>query len=140
MKLRKATFNDWKDLLDWRNDPIAKKNSFNRSLISEKTHKEWLTRSLELNTRSIFILEDENSSPVGMIRSDNIQDNIFLLSWNISPRHRGKGYGSLILHSFLQNRNGIFVAEIKPTNIASIKIAEKNGFIKENDHQYKKHQ
>ena len=28
MHLRKAEFDDWKKLLDWRNDPVSRNNSF----------------------------------------------------------------------------------------------------------------
>jgi RimJ/RimL family protein N-acetyltransferase len=40
----------------------------------------------------------------------------------------GKGYGTKILELFLQDKTGDFIAEIKPENIASIKMVQKNGF------------
>ena len=41
---------------------------------------------------------------------------------------------------FLQNKNGEFIAEIKPENIPSIKMAENNGFKYLNKTQYVKQQ
>ena len=33
MHLRKAEFDDWKKLLDWRNDPVSRNNSFDQNEI-----------------------------------------------------------------------------------------------------------
>lgn len=136
MKLRKATFNDWEILLDWRNDPLTRKNSFTQEIIKEENHKKWLRKNLIDETSNLFILETETNESVGTIRVDETGINSYLLSWNVSPNHRKKGYGSLILSLFLQNRVGTFTAEIKPENLASIKMVEKNGFKKINEQTY----
>ena len=136
MKLRKAVFNDWEVLLDWRNDPLTRKNSFTQEIIKEENHKKWFRKNLIDETSNIFILETETNEPVGTIRSDKTDNNSYLLSWNISPHHRKKGYGSLILSLFFPNKIGIFTAEIKPENLASIKMVEKNGFKKVNEQTY----
>lgn len=138
MILRKTINKDWKILLDWRNDPITRENSFTQDYIDEEEHKKWFYNSLKSNTREIYILEDLNTNPIGTIRSDKIKNNIFILSWSISPKYRGKGYGSKILNLFLKENNGIFIAEIKPDNIPSIKMVEKNGFKQINQTTYKK--
>jgi RimJ/RimL family protein N-acetyltransferase len=139
MQLRKATFNDWKILLDWRNDPTTRKNSFETGEVSEQTHKLWFNDSLLNPNRSIYILEN-NSIPVGSIRSDIHWNNQSVLSWSIAPDQRGKGYGTKILEIYLQDKKGEFIAEIKPENIASIKMVEKNGFTKLTDIKYLKKQ
>jgi len=139
MQLRKATLDDWKILLDWRNDPITRENSFEQGKISEQTHKLWFNDSLLNPNRDIYILED-NNIPVGSIRSDITWDNQYILSWSVAPDQRGKGYGTKILEIYLQNKKGEFVAEIKPENIMSIKMVEKNGFIKLTDIKYIKKQ
>jgi len=128
MKLRKAIFNDWKILLDWRNDPLTRKNSFTQEIIKEENHKKWFKKNLTDKTSNVFILENKIGVPVGTIRADEGDDNHYLLSWNISPNYRKKGYGSLILNLFLQNKIDIFTAEIKPENIYSVKMVLKNGF------------
>jgi RimJ/RimL family protein N-acetyltransferase len=139
MRLRKATFNDWKILLDWRNDPITRENSFKTEEVSEQIHKLWFNDSLLNPNRSIYILED-NFTSVGSIRSDLHWNNQSVLSWSIAPDQRGKGYGTKILEIYLQNKKGKFIAEIKPRNIASIKMVEKNGFTKLTDIKYVKQQ
>ena len=139
MKLRKATFDDWELLLNWRNDPSTRKNSFTEDKVTATTHKLWFNDSLMNPRRNISILE-ENEIPVGTIRADILSKDKYLLSWSISPTQRGKGYGTKILEMFLQNKNGEFIAEIKPENIPSIKMAENNGFKYLNKTQYVKQQ
>ena len=139
MKLRKATFNDWKILLDWRNDLLTRENSFNQDEVSEQTHKLWFNDNLLNPYREIYILEDD-IIPVGSIRSDNILTNQYILSWSIAPDQRGKGYGTKILEIYLQSRTGSFIVEIKPENIASIKMVQKNGFNQLDEIKYIKQQ
>jgi RimJ/RimL family protein N-acetyltransferase len=139
MKLRKAIFDDWKILLDWRNDPITRENSFETGEVSEQTHKLWFNDSLLNPYREIYILED-NLISVGSIRIDTLLINEYLLSWSIAPTQRGKGYGTKILEMLLQDRKGKFIAEIKPENIASIKMVQKNGFIQLDELKYIKQQ
>ena len=139
MKLRKAIFDDWKILLDWRNDSTTRENSFETGEVSEQTHRLWFNDSLLNPYRKIYILED-NSIPVGSIRSDNVSTNQYVLSWSISPNQRGNGYGTKILELFLQDKTGDFIAEIKPENIASIKMVQKNGFSQLDEIKYIKQQ
>lgn len=139
MKLRKAIFNDWEILLDWKNDPITRENSFDQGKVSEQTHKLWFNDSLINPCREIYILED-NSIPVGSIRINTILTDEYLLSWSIAPNQRGKGYGTKILKLLLQDRNGKFIAKIKPDNIPSIRMVQKNGFTQLNELKYVKQQ
>jgi len=139
MKLRKATYNDWKILLDWRNDSLTRKNSFNQDEVSERTHKLWFNDSLLNPYMEIYILEDD-IIPVGSIRSNNILTNQYILSWSIAPDQRGKGYGTKILEIYLQGRTGSFIAEIKPENVASIKMVQKNRFNQLDEIKYIKQQ
>ena len=139
MKLRKAIFDDWKILLDWRNDSTTRENSFETGEVSEQTHKSWFTNSLSNLNREIYIFE-VNNILAGTIRSDKTDEKTYVLSWNIAPDQRGKGYGTKILELFLQNKTGDFIAEIKPENIASIKMVQKNGFNQLDEIKYIKQQ
>lgn len=127
MILRSVNFDDWSLLLEWRNDPVTRENSINPEIVEEESHKTWLLNSLKNSNREIYILED-NSIPVGTIRSDKNNDNKYFLSWTISPEHRGKGYGAKMLELFLQNRSGEYLAEVYEYNISSIKMVEKLNF------------
>jgi RimJ/RimL family protein N-acetyltransferase len=139
MQLRKSTYNDWKILLDWRNDPITRENSFETGEVSEQTHKLWFNDSLLNPYREIYILEN-NNIPIGSIRSDNVSTNQYVLSWSITSNQRGNGYGTKILELFLKGKTGNFITEIKPENIASIKMVQKNGFNQLDEIKYIKQQ
>jgi len=127
--LRRATMEDWKILLDWRNEPLTRQNSFQSEIINEDDHKEWLSKSLANPDREIYILEGDNG-PLGTIRSDKVRNGSkdCKLSWSTSPEFRGKGYGTLMLKMFLQFRKGKYLACIKADNLASISMVEKNHF------------
>lgn len=126
MELRRINFSDWKILLYWRNDELTRENSIVHDIISEHAHKNWLKDILNDPNKEFYILENE-SIPVGTIRSDKV-NNEYVLSWTIAPEHRNQGYGNKILNIFLQNKKGKYLAKIMSTNIASIKMAEQNGF------------
>ena len=137
MELRQATFKDWDILLRWRNDPLTRRNSLNSDIIEEEPHKKWLKKSLTEEGVDIYILNDAGKD-VGMIRSDFVKLNTYVLSWNIAPEFRGFGYGNKILKTFLDNNTGNFIAEIKTENIPSIKMVNKLGFEKTDDIKYTK--
>lgn len=124
MKLREVTFDDWKLLLDWRNDIETRKRSHTMDVIPEENHKAWLQNVLNNPHRQLFIaIVDE--TPVGTARADF--DNscaAFELSWTISPNSRGKGVGKRMVKLLVEKLNDRVRAEIKEDNIPSIKIAE----------------
>tara|TARA_R110001599_G_scaffold344976_1_gene568986 strand:- start:1753 stop:2175 length:423 start_codon:yes stop_codon:yes gene_type:complete len=138
MYLRPAIFKDWRFLLNCRNDPTTRLNSFDQSVVTEKQHKEWLSHSLSNDSRYILIMEDTNSESIGTIRCDTNNQNEKFLSWSIDAKHRGKGFGSLMLSLFLGSAKGYFLAEIKKENISSIKMAERNGFTYKSPQLYEK--
>ena len=124
--LREVTINDWKVLLEWRNDKITRQNFFHTGSISPGKHKNWLKYSLSIDGRTIFILE-YNEIPVGTIRED-IKKGKFELSFTISPKHRGNKLGQIMMSLYLFERKGLFLCEVKKENIPSIKMIEKFGF------------
>ncbi|MGF6927544.1 RimJ/RimL family protein N-acetyltransferase [Chitinophaga sp. W2I13] len=134
MILRKATIEDWKILLDWRNDIETRKNSHKIEIIEEENHKKWLSSILAAENRQLFIAID-NELPVGTVRADfDDQFNAYELSWSISPEVRGKGVGKEMVKLLTDKLNTRIRAEIKSGNIASIKIAEYVGLtFKEED-------
>ncbi len=127
MILRKATIEDWKTLLDWRNDIETRKNSHNIELVEEENHKKWLNSVLTSENRQLFIaLEDD--VPVGTVRADFDKKNIeYELSWTISPDFRGKGIGKIMVKILADRLKAKIRAEIIKGNIASVKIAEYAG-------------
>ena len=127
MKLRKVQINDWKILLDWRNDIETRRNSHNMEFVKEDDHKKWLKSVLENKSRELFIAL-ENKQPFGTVRVDfDEQQKTYELSWTISPKFRGQGIGKKMVRSLTEKMDEKIRAEIKKGNIASVKIAEYAG-------------
>lgn len=124
----KIIFDDWPLLLEWRNHPIVRNSSINTNLIDEETHKKYITNLIERTDRTQYIFK-YNGNAVGYIREDITKDGNEL-SYLINPNEHGKGYGTLMMKEFLKDKQGKFFLHIKKDNIASIKMARKNGFKK----------
>ena len=123
IKLRPCVFSDWKMLLNWKNDPLSLEASFQSEAVSVYTHKKWLAHNMQY----IHILENEKEA-LGSIRNEPLETGEQVLSWVISPSHRKKGYGTLLLRTFLESNEGHFIAIIKKNNMVSRKIAERGNF------------
>lgn len=128
MNLRLSTINDAQLLLDWRNDELTRLNSFNNEVISLENHLNWFQKSLLSPNREIYIAEIKGF-PIGTIRVDINDDNSKELSWTVAPSQRGKGYGNLILNTFISTHPSVYIAQIKEENLPSIKMVKKNGFV-----------
>ena len=125
--LREVKKSDWKVLLEWRNDKITRQNSYNFNLVSVSEHKEYIKNAIASLNRAIFILE-YNEIPVGTIREDRLDKDEVKLSYTISPTHRGKKIGQIMISLYLIERKGSFLCEVNGDNVASIKMIEKLGF------------
>jgi RimJ/RimL family protein N-acetyltransferase len=125
--LRKAGIEDSDLLLAWRNDEETRMNSLHSAPIQADEHARWLDRSLRSTDRSLFIVE-ESGMPVGTVRIDALPDGQKELSWTIAPERRGTGIGKQAVKKAIdEHPDWVFVARIKRTNNASIKIAEHAG-------------
>jgi len=122
LTFKPATVEYCKLLFDWRNDEITRTNSISSDIIPFENHIKWFNESLKNINRKIYIVFDNNTT-VGTTRVD-IVNKKNIISWTIAPSARGKGYGKLMVKSFVDMLNGEIIAIIKENNIASIKIAE----------------
>lgn len=126
--LRKAAIEDSDLLLAWRNDETTRLNSLNSAPVHSQEHARWLDRSLRSTDRSLFIIE-ESGVPVGTVRIDSLPGGQKDLSWTIAPERRGTGIGKQAVRQVIEKYPAwVFVARIKTTNTASIKIAKHAGF------------
>ena len=126
-KLRAAVKKDWKILLDWRNDITTRKFSFNSSHISVQEHKEYIDNLISNSKKNLYIFE-YNGIPVGTIKADQIKRGMTEISYTISPEHRGKKIGQIMINIYLLERIGTFICRVYDENISSIKLIEKLGF------------
>ena len=126
-KLRGVIVSDWDFLLEWRNDNITRQNSFNSEVISTNAHKEYINNILINSDRNLYIL-DYNEIPVGTLREDRIEKDIFELSYTISPMYRGKKIGQIMMSLYLIEKKGSYLCRVNEKNLPSIKMIKKLGF------------
>ena len=125
--LRLVKESDWKILLEWRDDIITRKNSFNSENIKKSEHIQYLKDTIKNPNRNLFLLL-LNKIPVGTIREDIMEPNKYELSYTISPQYRGQKLGQLMMNIYLFNKKGSFYCEVKKENVPSIKMIKKLGF------------
>lgn len=124
---------DMWDIFEWYNDRVSLENSLSRQVLTKKNHQKWFLKSMD-SFRCIMLLGKIESKKVGVLRFDGT-NGVYKTSINLNPKDRGRGYGYHLLQGgidyMIKNKNfQSLYAEIKPYNIASIKIFERAGFRK----------
>ncbi|PWC54982.1 hypothetical protein TSO221_06435 [Azospirillum sp. TSO22-1] len=134
MRLRPATAADAADLFRWRNDPLTRQQSLTTDAIPWDAHVAWLGRVLADPDRLLLIAEADGAA-VGSVRCDVSRQGDGMgrgvLSWQIAPEQRGRGYASAMLKAAVADGRlaGLELwAEIKPDNAASRRAALAAGF------------
>jgi GNAT superfamily N-acetyltransferase len=137
LKHRPATLADWAHLWAWRNDIGTRTNFFNSSEVHLKNHLAWLEQALADEDVRIYILEDDSHGAVGMFRL-TLRHGDIECSIIVAPRHRGKGYGSLLVSRMRGEAEELaeklprwrlpLRADIKLSNVASICAFAAAGF------------
>lgn len=123
---KKISIDDWEDLLNWRNDELTRRIFINDGIVEKEDHYSYMDKMSKNNNSKQFIFIHDNKK-IGTIGIDKLNDNIDEFSYTINPKYRGNGYGSLMMKLFLFNKVGKYRCEIKPENIASIRMFEKMG-------------
>jgi RimJ/RimL family protein N-acetyltransferase len=133
MKLRRATLDDARDILTWRNDAAAVVASKSQKAIDEAEHMRWFPGAVQSPDHLILIAEADGRK-LGMVRFDRTPDH-WLASINMSPAVRGKGYGRSALSAAIDVLRGEvgpvrIVAEVKSDNIPSLRLFDSLGFVR----------
>ena len=126
LHFRPANMNDADCLLLWRNDRATREASLYTGRVEVADHLKWLRSALNSDQKQIYIAE-VNHRPVGTIRTDSEEDGL-ILSWTVAPKSRGKGIAQKMLNRFVEGCDKTLFAQIKVSNIASQKVAERAGF------------
>lgn len=132
MLIRKAVISDCIDIFAWRIDPLSMDMFFDSSPIKYSEHEAWFLNALEDENCFIFVGEICGDK-VGVVRFHlNRDKSEAVISININPKARGRGYGkSLLLGSvrkMLNTHDIMLNAHIKSENIISQKLFEFSGF------------
>ena len=125
ISIRRAAPHDEERLLDWRNDPLTRRNSSTTHKIDRDEHRQWFRSVLNSEDHRIFIFEIDGRS-AGVVRATRLEDG-WELSWAIAAEMRGKGYAGHMLSGAVKNLSGNLYAEIDPDNGPSERIARSLG-------------
>jgi len=134
--LRKAAYADCELIFNWANDQTVRANAFNPKPIAFRDHENWFDNKLKDERCHIFILS-LHGADAGQIRFDMVE-NIAAISYLIDKDFRGLGLGSLIVSKGIdsmkaENKARRFIALVKLSNEASIRIFKHLGFVQKAD-------
>lgn len=135
VSVRLANLSDSKEVFNWRNDNTTRKMSHTNEIIDWQEHNHWFDSNLESKSQYLLICYiEETHEKVAAVRF-NLQNNIAIISINLSPSMRGKGFAVPCLNEAIDyfiskfSSLSIIEAEIKSVNLASIKAFEAVGFV-----------
>ncbi len=134
LSLRPADLADASTLYLWNNEVISRQNSITRSVISPNSHREWFERYILESQKGsrLFVVEDEYG-PIGQVRFDKQEEDVYLLSYGIDSVFRGQGLGKVVVSLGLkvhkaQVPNAKYKAMAKRSNFASTRTLESLSF------------
>ncbi len=123
---------DEKLLFEWRNDPIARRWSFDNKPILFNNHQKYLKEKI-LDKKCLMWIFLLNNDPCGLVRF-NIDDSRAILNYSIAEKYRGQKLSSIMLILSRKKICKLFpkidiYAYTLPENIVSIKSLQRAGFI-----------
>ena len=133
ISVRLATEADSKEIFEWRNDELTRQMSHTSEVVEWEGHRRWFENSLSSQCRLLLICEGIFSEKIAIVRFDLEADDA-LVSINLSPNQRGKGFAKDCLSSSIDYISKKYkdlqylMAEIKEINLASQKTFLGVGF------------
>lgn len=121
-------------VLDWRNDPQARRYSRNPEVISPEVHTVWFQSVINNPERHLYIGEHDGEL-IGQVRFDPMESaqEQFEVSISVDPKNRGQGLAVPLLlsaESALRERTRAhtFYAWVNPENAASQNLFQRAGY------------
>lgn len=135
LQARLVTLTDEVLLLEWANDPMVRKNSFNSASITLDQHKKWFYKKLQqVEICKLYIIETQSGLPIGQVRFE-FEDNKehWRINYALAPAARHNGLGKRILETALDAMRGEnhhrFFGEVLLENMASVSVFRSLDFI-----------
>lgn len=136
--MRKLKIDDGPVLYEWVMDKETRKNAPSSESFTYGSHLDWLSNKIA-DSKSLILIGEFDEERVGQIRFDALDKNSIAISIVVNPKWRGKGIGTNLVREGInrlktKNELGLSSGEInlsallKPTNLASKRIFETNGF------------
>ncbi len=134
-RFRKANPGDVETLWRWRNDPEVRSVSLDETRIPFESHQRWMNRRLDDPNTILWVWEDFDGRPVGLVRFELREENpaSALISIIVDQTRRGRGLGAVLIVAAcdkLTEGSAIeqIVAQIKPGNAPSERAFRAAGF------------
>jgi deoxyribonuclease-4 len=134
LRLRIAEDGDCQFLFDLRNHPIVREASFSTDEISFDQHEVWFKKTLKDPDTVIYVGLDDSNERIGMVRFKKNGEQA-TISMAVTPSIHGKGHGTAIIRDscnmYMHQESNVdeIIAEIKKSNITSVKVFGKAGFV-----------
>ena len=130
---RRATIEDSNNLFQWRNNPLVRQNMYTYHEITKNEHDEWLTKTLNDQTKQYFIFEDDDGpqSVVGFtdINNDSGTASWFFYSGNLEKRGLGSKMEKWALnYAFNELKLNKLCCEVLSFNMPVVRFHQKHGF------------
>jgi RimJ/RimL family protein N-acetyltransferase len=131
--LRAAHAGDAELVLELRNDPEARQQSFSAQPIPAAEHDDWFRGKLARPEESRIYIAEADGSPVGQARVDRLDDGAGEISVALADDARGRGLGrELIALASARGAGELGLHElhafIKPGNVVSQRAFEAVGY------------
>jgi RimJ/RimL family protein N-acetyltransferase len=120
------------EIFRWRNDYETISNSKSPGKIKFYKHLLWFLPRLNSEKFDGIILENLDQNKIGLVTFSQIGFDAYLISVNINPEYRRRGLAQNLITSaieFMEFKSTNLYAEIKETNIPSIKAFTSAGFV-----------
>ncbi|MCD4761441.1 GNAT family N-acetyltransferase [bacterium] len=122
-----------KRIWEIRNHPLMRKVSNNSKIIPFNQHSQWFKKKyFSNNLNKCYILIKRNKTEaIGYCRFDfNANHNAYQISIALDPDYHGKKLGNKLLSESIKQLSPKknILAEIKKSNIVSLKLFQKNNF------------
>lgn len=132
ISLDPVTFDNWADVFAWRNDPTARANSIDQSVVPLEAHLKWFKDILTKDTVQMFIARDPiQGTKLGVARIDFKTPTTAEVSLIVAPGERGEGHGRQIIAKLvgLATRQAQTVrADVREENLPSLRAFAASSF------------
>lgn len=140
MELIEVTEEHSNIILSWRNHPEIYKHLFSPFPVTKDDHEKWFKGMLTNDDITFYIAKVKNDY-VGAIRLDKQEHKIIEVGIYVDPGRQGQGHASKMLQLAEERLKGTGIwklkARVKMQNTGSLKLFEKNDFIKDHVVFYK---
>jgi RimJ/RimL family protein N-acetyltransferase len=131
---RLADSDDASLYFEWVNDPLVRENAHHTAVIEWVDHVKWFEK--KLNSDSLMFVFFKDQIPVGQVRIE--AEEFPKIDFSVDRRYRGNYVGFRMITSIVRLLQKLrffhcLQAEVKSTNIASIKAFGKAGFTQISD-------